>query len=75
MTKDTTALHVPAGTAPQRERSDRPTLTAELLRRAARERDGLERRRLQDEVVVLNMGVAASIARGYRARWRGEGTG
>ena len=36
--------------------------------RAARETDPLERKRLQDEVVVLHMGLARAIAARYRGR-------
>jgi len=46
----------------------RADLTARLLHQAAETADDLERRRLQDEVVVLNMGIARSIAARYRGR-------
>ena len=46
----------------------RADLTARLLDQAAETADELERRRLQDEVVVLNMGIARSIAARYRGR-------
>jgi RNA polymerase sigma-B factor len=49
-------------------RSERMALTQELLDRAASIRDQRERRRLLDEVVVLNMCVATSIAARYRSR-------
>lgn len=52
--------------APSRaERSER---TARLLRLAARTTDADEHKRLVDEVVVLNMGVASSVAARYRRR-------
>lgn len=47
---------------------DRAALSAELLRRAAAEADPVERKRLQDEVVVLHMGLARAIAARYRGR-------
>jgi RNA polymerase sigma-B factor len=43
-------------------------VTAELLARAAQTHDDAERRALWDEVVVLNMEVARSIAGRYRGR-------
>jgi RNA polymerase sigma-B factor len=46
---------------------DRAEQTLALLA-AAQEADGLERQRLQDEVVLLNRGVAESIARRFRDR-------
>jgi RNA polymerase sigma-B factor len=48
--------------------ANRTQVSAELLRRAAREGDPLERKRLQDEVVVLHMGLARAIAARYRGR-------
>lgn len=48
---------------------DRKATTARLLARAAEASDAAERRRLQDEVVVLNMGIARAVA----ARYRGKG--
>jgi RNA polymerase sigma-B factor len=47
---------------------DRSAVSAELLRRAAAETDPVERKRLQDEVVVLHMGLARAIAARYRGR-------
>jgi RNA polymerase sigma-B factor len=47
---------------------ERATRTAELLRRAAETTDEAERRLLHDEVIVLNMVVANSIAGKYRGR-------
>jgi RNA polymerase sigma-B factor len=48
--------------------SDRSEITARLLREVASTTDPVERKRLQDEVVVLNMGVARAIAVRYRDR-------
>jgi RNA polymerase sigma-B factor len=48
--------------------TNRTRVSAELLRRAADETDALERKRLQDEVVVLHMGLARAIAVRYRGR-------
>ncbi len=61
---------------PEPDRSDdraaargrRLQLTAELLSRAAETSDALERQRLLDEAVVLNLCVASSIAGRYRNR-------
>ncbi|HET8717558.1 MAG TPA: sigma-70 family RNA polymerase sigma factor [Nocardioidaceae bacterium] len=47
---------------------DRRELTARLLRDAAATGDPTERQRLQDEVVVLNMGIARAIASRYRGK-------
>ncbi len=47
---------------------DRNALSARLLERAGRETDPVERKRLQDEVVVLHMGLARAIAARYRGR-------
>jgi len=46
----------------------RAELTARLLQQAADTDDELERLRLQDEAVVVNMGIARSIAGRYRGR-------
>jgi RNA polymerase sigma-B factor len=46
----------------------RTALSQRLLQRAAVETDPLERKRLQDEVVVLHMGLARAIASRYRGR-------
>jgi RNA polymerase sigma-B factor len=46
----------------------RTELSQLLLEQAATETDPLERKRLQDEVVVLHMGLARSIAARYRGR-------
>lgn len=48
--------------------ANRTRVSAELLLRAACEDDPLERKRLQDEVVVLHMGLARAIAARYRGR-------
>ena len=47
---------------------DRAEITSRLLAEAAQTDDETERKRLQDEVVVLNMGVARAIASRYRDR-------
>jgi RNA polymerase sigma-B factor len=47
---------------------NRSAVSARLLQQAARETDPLERKRLQDEVVVLHMGLARAIAARYRGR-------
>lgn len=49
-------------------RTDRARWTAALLDRAARTPDLRERRRLQDEAVTLNLGVARSLASRYYGR-------
>lgn len=54
---------------PRESESSRAELTTRLLQEAAATDDELEIKRLQDEVVVLNMAVAQSIA----ARYRGKG--
>jgi RNA polymerase sigma-B factor len=43
-------------------------MTMALLQRAAEAADATERRRLQDEVVVLNLGIARAVAARYRGR-------
>ncbi|MDX6299362.1 MAG: polymerase sigma-B factor [Nocardioidaceae bacterium] len=47
---------------------DRALLSQRLLQRAAQTDDPVERKRLQDEVVVLHMGLARAIAARYRGR-------
>ena len=47
---------------------NRTAVSARLLERAAEESDPVERKRLQDEVVVLHMGLARAIAARYRGR-------
>lgn len=49
-------------------REDRTALTNRLLAQAAEATDPVERKRLHDEVVVLNAGVAHAIAGRYRGR-------
>lgn len=49
-------------------RRGRSELTAELFRRLHASEDDLERRRLLDEVIVANLGVADAIAGRYRRR-------
>jgi RNA polymerase sigma-B factor len=46
----------------------RSALSTRLLTQAARETDPVERKRLQDEVVVMHMGLARAIAARYRGR-------
>jgi RNA polymerase sigma-B factor len=55
----------PADPVPEADRSE---ITARLLRQIASTTDDVERKRLEDEVVVLNMGVARAIATRYRER-------
>src|ERR1700709_2447508 len=55
------------GLAPVGPRN-RTAVSQRLLERAALECDPLERKRLQDEVVVLHMGLARAIAARYRGR-------
>ena len=47
---------------------NRGEITARLLSQIAKTRDKVEKQRLRDEVVVLNMGVAKAIATRYRDR-------
>jgi RNA polymerase sigma-B factor len=54
--------------AQNRSAQNRSALSARLLQQAAEETDPLERKRLQDEVVVLHMGLARAIAASYRGR-------
>ncbi len=46
----------------------RSAVSTRLLTRAATETDPVERKRLQDEVVVMHMGLARAIAARYRGR-------
>ncbi|MGN6575414.1 MAG: SigB/SigF/SigG family RNA polymerase sigma factor [Nocardioides sp.] len=46
----------------------RSAVSTRLLTQAARETDPVERKRLQDEVVVMHMGLARAIAARYRGR-------
>ena len=55
-------------TAGPTARDDRKITTARLLTQAAQTADRCERRRLQDEVVVLNMGIARAVATRYRGK-------
>jgi RNA polymerase sigma-B factor len=48
--------------------SHRGALSTRLLTQAAQESDPTERKRLQDEVVVMHMGLARAIAARYRGR-------
>ncbi|MGH3369528.1 MAG: sigma-70 family RNA polymerase sigma factor, partial [Nocardioidaceae bacterium] len=48
--------------------ADRSEITARLLGQIAETTDELERNRLRDEIIVLNMGVARAIASRYRDR-------
>src|SRR3990170_8572939 len=48
--------------------SDRSEITARLLQQLSDTDDETEQKRLRDEVVVLNMGVARAIALRYRGR-------
>ena len=50
----------------------RSEITARLLSQIAKTGDKLEKKRLRDEVVVLNMGVAKAIATRYRDRGVGS---
>ena len=52
--------------------ADRSEITARLLAEVSETSDELERKRLRDEVVVLNMGVARAIAARYRDRGIGK---
>jgi RNA polymerase sigma-B factor len=64
---DNTQPHdtTPADAAPE---PDRGGITARLLDRISETGDEMEKKRLRDEVVVLNMGVARAIATRYRDR-------
>ena len=46
----------------------RGAISTRLLTQAASETDPVERKRLQDEVVVMHMGLARAIAARYRGR-------
>lgn len=61
--RDGTVESVPA--APDGHRAE---ITARLLRQVTETSDEIEAKRLRDEVVVLNMGVARAIASRYRDR-------
>lgn len=71
----TSALQIPAQKADRRSvpadlstPKSRAALSAKLLAEAAATTDPVERKRLQDEVVVIHMGLAKAIARRYRGR-------
>ncbi|CAN5153395.1 SigB/SigF/SigG family RNA polymerase sigma factor [soil metagenome] len=74
MTAQIDTLHAQSPAAPERPPSSSTSSstgepdTADLLRRVAASEDPQERRRLLDEVVLLNLGVARSIAHRYRNR-------
>jgi RNA polymerase sigma-B factor len=61
-------LHPIVATTDTETSEDRASVTARLLREASQTTDEVERRRLQDEVVVMNMGIARTIAARYRGR-------
>ena len=63
--QDLTTQPVSTDLVPEADRSE---ITARLLARIAETTDDVERKRLRDEVVVLNMGVARAIAARYRDR-------
>ncbi|HSE08733.1 MAG TPA: hypothetical protein VLB29_08700, partial [Nocardioidaceae bacterium] len=54
--------------ADQVTEADRSQVTARLLGQIAETTDEVEKKRLRDEIVVLNMGVARAIAARYRDR-------
>ena len=56
------------GGPPARVLDARGALSRRLLERAAAEEDQAEARRLQDEVVVMHLGLARSVAGRYRGR-------
>ena len=63
----------PSGTtAPTRTTENRSAVSTRLLTQAAQETDPVERKRLQDEVVVMHMGLARTIAARYRGRGMAE---
>lgn len=55
----------------QTTRQDRTELTNRLLEQAVATTDEVERKRLHDEIIVINSGIAHAIA----ARYRGRGVG
>ena len=57
-------VELPLGSATE----SRSALSTRLLTQAAAEADPVERKRLQDEVVVMHMGLARAIAARYRGR-------
>lgn len=58
----------PADIRAESSDADRSAATARLLEEISRLPEGVERDRLRNEVVVLNMGVARAIANRYRQR-------
>lgn len=63
----------PSGTTtPTRTTENRSAVSTRLLTQAAQETDPVERKRLQDEVVVMHMGLARAIAARYRGRGLAE---
>lgn len=63
----------PSGTpTPTRTNENRSAVSTRLLTQAAQETDPVERKRLQDEVVVMHMGLARAIAARYRGRGMAE---
>ncbi len=63
--------HVLEGSAAQTDQvteAHRSQITARLLGQIAETTDEVEKKRLRDEIVVLNMGVARAIASRYRDR-------
>jgi len=73
MTTSTAEHDVPhPGTPSVSARTRRVRTTNRLLRKAREVGDERERRRLVDEVVVLNMPVARSIAHGFRNKGLGD---
>ena len=59
------AAYTPTDTVTE---ADRSQITARLLAQIAETTDKMEQKRLRDEIVVLNMGVARAIASRYRDR-------
>jgi len=60
---------IPSGTTtPTGTTENRSAVSTRLLTQAAQETDPVERKRLQDEVVVMHMGLARAIAARYRGR-------
>lgn len=68
MTALTTQVEVLDSTDQEVAPERRSALSTRLLTQAASEPDPVERKRLQDEVVVMHMGLARAIAARYRGR-------
>jgi RNA polymerase sigma-B factor len=64
----TAAASAPTLGGEQTTRQDRTALTNHLLEQAVATSDEVERKRLHDEVIVLNAGIAHAIASRYRGR-------